>query len=95
MIRGGDESVLSSLGITRRESVPVDELLARYLSERDPRVMWVSEGIHRDRNNEEAWDTICGHPDVTVTIDLFHEGWVFYREGMEKQDFVVRRQIRR
>ena len=30
------------------------------------------------------------HPDVTLTIDLFHEGWVFYREGMEKQHYVLK-----
>ena len=91
VIRGRDEEALRKLGIERTEKVPVGELLERYLAERSQDTMWVAEGIHHDRKNEEVWNTICAHPDVTLTIDLYREGWVFYREGMEKQDFCLRR----
>ena len=89
VIRGQDEAALRELGIEHRLEVPLDCLLERYLLQRSRDTVWVVQGIHGNRKNEEAWDTICRHPDVTLTIDLFREGWVFYREGMEKQHFVL------
>ena len=38
----------------------------------------------------EAWEEIKQHPKVTVTIDSFHWGWVFFRKEQEKQHFVLR-----
>ena len=80
---------LEALGIRSRVEVPVDQLLDLYLSDHDEETVFVAPGIHANRKNEAIWDTICRHPDVTLTIDLFREGWVFYREGMEKQHFVL------
>jgi len=39
---------------------------------------------------EEAWKEIKANPEVTVTINLFHMGLVFFRKGMPKQDFIIR-----
>lgn len=38
----------------------------------------------------EAWQQIKAHPEVTVTIDSFHWGWVFFRKEQPKQHFVLR-----
>lgn len=83
-------STLAALGIQSKVTVPLDQLLDRYLACRCQDTLFVAKDPHRDRNNEAAWDTICRHPDVTLTIDLFREGWVFYREGMEKQHYVLK-----
>lgn len=37
-----------------------------------------------------AWKKICKHPQVTLSIDMFMLGLVFFRKGREKEDFVVR-----
>ena len=86
VIRGGDEEALKSLGIERTELVSEGESPAIV-----DKVMYVMEDIHRDEKKEACWNTICAHPDVTLTIDLYKKGLFFYREGMEKQDFVLRR----
>ena len=91
VIQTHDEASLPKMGINRKVVVPVGELLKEYLADRSQDTLWVVTDLHQDRKNEEAWNTICAHPDVTLTIDFYHEGWVFYREGMEKQDFVLRR----
>ena len=91
VIRGGDDDAMCELGIRNRVEVPVGQLLDHYLSDHAEDTVFVARDLHDNQNNEAAWDTICRHPDVTLTIDLFREGWVFYREGMEKQDFVLRR----
>lgn len=85
VIRGGDEEALKSLGIERTEIV-MDSVIPAY----DGKVMYVVEGIHRDQKKEALWHTICDRPDVTLTIDLFDKGLFFYREGMEKQHFVLK-----
>ena len=39
---------------------------------------------------EEAWEIIKKHPKVTVTIDTFQWGIVFFRSEQVKEDFIVR-----
>lgn len=85
VIRGGDEEALKTLGIEHTERVEGEEI-----PEIVDKVMYVMEDIHGDKKKEAFWNTICAHPDVTLTIDLYKEGLFFYREGMEKQDFVLR-----
>jgi hypothetical protein len=39
---------------------------------------------------QNAWETIKKDSDVTLTIDLFNMGMVFFRTGVPKQDFIIR-----
>ena len=52
--------------------------------------VFVFEGIHHNRDMEDAWEEIKANEDVSVTFDLFCVGMVFFREGIEKQDFVLK-----
>lgn len=52
--------------------------------------VFVFEGIHHNRDMEDAWEEIKGNEDVSITIDLYCIGLVFFREGIEKQDFVLK-----
>jgi len=53
--------------------------------------VFVFDDIHWSREMEEAWETIKQHPSVTLTIDLFFLGLVFFRkEQLEKEHFVIR-----
>ena len=56
----------------------------------DENSIFVFRGIHRSRSMEDVWTQICKHPRVTVSIDLFELGLVFFRKGLSKQDFVIR-----
>lgn len=85
VIRGGDTEALSTLGITCTEQVTEGSL-----PKGDNAVMYVVEEIHKDEKKEAFWHTICESPDVTLTIDLYSKGLFFYREGMEKQHFVLK-----
>ena len=48
------------------------------------------EGIHHSPRTEAAWEAIMAEEDVTLSIDIYSFGMVFFREGMEKQDFVLK-----
>jgi predicted O-methyltransferase YrrM len=53
--------------------------------------MLIFDDIHWSEEMETAWDEIKKHPSVTLTIDLFFIGLVFFRtEQKIKQDFVIR-----
>ncbi len=46
--------------------------------------------IYWSAEMEKAWNEIKQNPSVTISIDLFHMGLVFFRPGMPKQDFIIR-----
>ena len=52
--------------------------------------VFVFEGIHHNKAMEDAWEEIKGNEDVSVTLDLYCIGMVFFREGIEKQDLVLK-----
>lgn len=52
--------------------------------------VWLFDDIHWSVDMEEAWKIIKNHPKVTVTIDTFQWGLVFFRYEQEKEHFIIR-----
>jgi hypothetical protein len=52
--------------------------------------VWIFDDIHWSIEMEEAWETIKNHPKITVTIDTFQWGIVFFRAEQEKEHFTIR-----
>lgn len=52
--------------------------------------VWIFDDIHWSSGMEEAWEIIKKHPKVTVTIDTFQWGFVFFRKEQEKEHFIIR-----
>jgi predicted O-methyltransferase YrrM len=52
--------------------------------------VWIFDDIHWSPDMEEAWEIIKKHPKVTVTIDTFQWGLVFFRREQEKEHFIIR-----
>jgi predicted O-methyltransferase YrrM len=52
--------------------------------------VWIFDDIHWSPEMEEAWEIIKNHPKVTVTIDTFQWGFVFFRYEQKKEDFIIR-----
>ena len=52
--------------------------------------IWIFDDIHWSKDMEESWKIIKKHPKVTVTIDTFQWGLVFFRKEQEKEHFVIR-----
>lgn len=52
--------------------------------------VFVLDDIHWSAEMERAWAAIKAHPAVTVTVDLFYVGLVFFRKAQPKQDFWLR-----
>lgn len=52
--------------------------------------VWIFDDIHWSADMEEAWKIIIKHPKVTVSIDTFQWGLVFFRYEQPKQHFIIR-----
>jgi predicted O-methyltransferase YrrM len=52
--------------------------------------VWIFDDIHWSAAMEEAWEIIKNHPKVTVSIDTFQWGLVFFRYEQPKQHFIIR-----
>lgn len=52
--------------------------------------VFIFDDIHWSPEMEQAWDTIKADPRVTVTIDTYFWGLVFFRREQEKEHFVIR-----
>lgn len=52
--------------------------------------IWIFDDIHWSPNMEAAWEIIKNHPRVTVTIDTFQWGIVFFRTEQKKEHFIIR-----
>ncbi|MBG6111497.1 putative O-methyltransferase YrrM [Flavobacterium sp. CG_9.10] len=52
--------------------------------------VWIFDDIHWSKEMEEAWEIIKNHQKVTVTIDTFQWGLVFFRREQPKEHFIIR-----
>ena len=52
--------------------------------------IFIFDDIHWNKGMEEAWDYIKKHEKVTISIDTFQWGIVFFRKEQPKQHFIIR-----
>ncbi|RVT76714.1 class I SAM-dependent methyltransferase [Flavobacterium sufflavum] len=52
--------------------------------------VWIFDDIHWSAEMQEAWEIIKKHPKVSVTIDTFQLGFVFFRREQPKEHFIIR-----
>jgi len=60
------------------------------LSKKHNDSLFIFDDIHWSDGMEEAWEYIKAHPEVSVTIDLFMVGLVFFRKEQPKEHFTIR-----
>jgi len=52
--------------------------------------VFIFDDIHWSDEMEQAWEEIKSHPKVSVTIDLFFLGLIFFRKEQAKENFTIR-----
>ena len=55
-----------------------------------PQTVFIFDDIYWSEEMTQAWEYIKAQPDVTVTIDLFWLGLVFFRKEQRKENFILR-----
>tara|TARA_R110002049_G_scaffold3795_5_gene27674 strand:+ start:153583 stop:154356 length:774 start_codon:yes stop_codon:yes gene_type:complete len=56
----------------------------------DNNSVFIFDDIYWSKGMTETWETIKKHPKVTVTIDTFFWGFVFFRKEQVKEHFIIR-----
>jgi predicted O-methyltransferase YrrM len=51
--------------------------------------IFIFDDIHWSKEMEEAWKAIKKHPKVTLSLDLFEAGIVFFDRQMKKQHYIL------
>ncbi len=59
------------------------------LKKRSEESVFILDDIYWSAEMERAWLEICRHPDVTISIDLFQIGILFFRKNQPKQHFTL------
>lgn len=52
--------------------------------------IFIFDDIYWSKGMKEAWLHIINHPKVTISIDTFYWGIVFFRKEQPKQHFIIR-----
>ncbi|WP_308461632.1 class I SAM-dependent methyltransferase [Hymenobacter sp. NBH84] len=60
------------------------------LAHRTDHSLFVLDDIHWSAEMERAWAAVQQHPAVSLTIDLFYVGLIFFRPNQPKQHFTLR-----
>lgn len=50
----------------------------------------IFDDIYWSEGMKKAWAEIKAHPQVTVTVDLFWIGLVYFKKGQVKEDFLIK-----
>ena len=61
-----------------------------YLSSIHNNSVLIFDDIHWSKEMEEAWEEIKNNKEVTVTIDTYQWGIVFFRKEQQKEHFTIR-----
>jgi hypothetical protein len=51
---------------------------------------WILGDIHANAISEAFWNNLKQNPNVTVTIDTFYFGLVFFRKEQVEEHFIIR-----
>lgn len=51
--------------------------------------LFIFDDIHWSSEMEEAWETIKKHPKVTMTIDIFDAGLVFFDRNLNYEQYIL------
>ena len=52
--------------------------------------IYIFDDIHWSKEMEVAWDIIKNHSEVTISIDTYQWGIVFFRKEQPKEHFIIR-----
>jgi len=75
-------------GHHRRE--PVLRYFAQMVKLIDKKGVIIIDDIHMSDEMEKAWNEIKHYQSVSFTIDIFRMGLIFFREGMNHFNYVIR-----
>jgi predicted O-methyltransferase YrrM len=69
---------------------PVMNYFYRMAEISDSKTVIIIDDIYYSREMEEAWYEIKKYEKVSISVDIFRMGIVFFREGINHNDYIIR-----
>jgi hypothetical protein len=69
---------------------PSVDLISIYKEQFDNDSMLLIANIHSSKKKSSIWEALKENEEVTVTIDMFHCGALFFRKEQAKEHFKIR-----
>ena len=69
---------------------PTIDYFEKCLSKAHEHSVFIFDDIRWSPGMEEAWNYVKSNDKVTVSVDLYQMGILFFRKGIAQQDFVIR-----
>jgi predicted O-methyltransferase YrrM len=73
---------------SKREQAHTIALFEQVLPHIHSNTCIVFDGIKATQQMRQVWKTICNHPQVTVTVDLYSMGIVFFDPKLHKRNYI-------
>lgn len=67
---------------------PVSE--TTFLNDILPDDIVMVDNIHSDNDDEDGWESLKDREIVSFSMDLYHIGLLFFKQGFEKQEFIIK-----
>ena len=58
---------------------------------RNSKSIIIFDDIHWSKEINDAWQKIKADEDITLTVDTWNYGFVFFNSDLSKQDFIIRK----
>jgi hypothetical protein len=81
---GKNDPAAGSSVFTADFSLSAFEHICRYVTEES---VLVISGINASRANRQTWKALCAHPKVSVTLDLYSFGLVFFTSKLNRKSY--------
>lgn len=85
---------LQSLGLVFFDGNHTKDATLNYFEQCLPYItddtIFVFDDIHWSEGMNEAWEIIKKHERISLTVDIYQFGLVFFNKELSKQDFVIR-----
>ena len=69
---------------------PTLDYFNRCIDKADENTLFLFDDIHWSKGMEAAWNSIKVDERVSITVDIFWFGLVFFKKGVVKQNFIVK-----
>lgn len=78
------------INTTKYTSLPVEEYIQYFNTHTHNDSVVVFNNIHRTKKSYKIWREISANKNITVSIDVFYAGILFFRKEQQKEHFIIR-----
>lgn len=84
------ESITQEYDLIYFEEIEITDFLENLIQKTNNTSIFIFNAIHSTRKKEQVWEDLKSNQKITVTIDTFWLGFVFFRKEQAKEHFILR-----